>query len=124
MNKQQLWDAIQAKNPELLAGKTYDGVTKADLEETAKSAGIDISAKAAEAGKAADTLLAAACAAYGIDPKYVLANSIINDVATIVTHGGSKVRFTAGAKVDKLAPVAVTGISTKPPRKPITGAAK
>ena len=76
-------------------------------------------------GKAADEkLITAACEAYGIAPKYVLASRIdpATGEAVIVTHGGSKVRFKAGAKVQPLDSIAVTGINPKPKRKPIAGA--
>ena len=125
MNKQQLWDLIQGKQPELLDGKTFEKTTKAELEEIAAAAGIDTSGKAAAVG-AADKLIAAACEAYGIAPKYVLASRIdqATGEAVIVTHGGSKVRFQTGAKVEPLDQIAVTGINPKPKRKPIAGAAK
>ena len=76
-------------------------------------------------GKSADEkLIAQACEAYGIEPKYVLGSAVRGGVAVIVTRGGSKVRFKAGIPVVPLDPIAVTGINPKPKRKPIAGAAK
>ena len=78
-------------------------------------------------GKSAgEKLIAAACEEYGIDKKYVFASSYHADTgeAVIVTNGGSKVRFKAGAKVEPMDSIAVTGINPKPKRKPITGPAK
>lgn len=69
-------------------------------------------------------LIAEACEAFGIDPKYVFASAVKDGVATIVTAGGSKVRFKSGDKVEPLKQIAVTGINPDPKRKPITGAAK
>ncbi len=76
--------------------------------------------------KAADEkLIAAACEAYGIDKKYVLASAVnAAGQAVVVTVGGSKVRFKTGDHVTPLDPIAVTGVNPKPKRKPITGAAK
>ena len=75
-------------------------------------------------GKPGDAkLIAAACEAYGIAPKYVFASRIdkATGEAVIVTHGGKKVRFKAGDKVEPLDQIAVTGINPKPKRKPIAG---
>lgn len=76
-------------------------------------------------GKAApgEDLIAAACEAFGISPKYVFASAFHEDTgeAVVVTNGGSKVRFKAGSKVEPLDPIAVTGINPKPKRKPIAG---
>ena len=76
-------------------------------------------------GKAApgEDLIAAACEAFGIAPKYVFASRIDAQTgeAVIVTNGGKKVRFKAGAKVAPLDQIAVTGINPKPKRKPIAG---
>jgi len=71
-----------------------------------------------------EELIAEACKAYGIDPKYVFASAInAAGEAVIVTNGGSKVRFKVGDKVAPLDQIAVTGINPKPKRKPITGPA-
>jgi len=76
-------------------------------------------------GKSADEkLIAQACEAYGIDPKFVIGRAVRGGVAVIVTNGGSKVRFKPGDHVVPLDPIAVTGINPKPKRKPIAGAAK
>jgi hypothetical protein len=76
-------------------------------------------------GKAApgEDLIAAACEAFGIDPKYVIGSRIDTTTgeAVVVTIGGKKVRFKAGAKVVPLDSIAVTGINPKPKRKPIAG---
>jgi hypothetical protein len=82
--------------------------------------------KEKEEGKgksAGEKLIAAACEAYGIAPKYVLASRIDTTTgeAVIVTYGGSKVRFKADAKVAPLDQIAITGINPKPKRKPIAG---
>jgi hypothetical protein len=66
-------------------------------------------------GKAAPytDLIAAACGAYGIAPKYVLASRFdeATGEAVVVTQGGSKVRFKVGDKVALLSQIAVTGIN-------------
>ena len=72
--------------------------------------------KAKEEGKgksAGDKLIAAACEAYGIDPKYVFASryDAKTGEAVVLTNGGSKVRFKAGAAVRPLSEIAVTGIN-------------
>ena len=75
-------------------------------------------------GKSAgDKLIAAACEAYGIAPKYIFASNYYPETgeAVIVTHGGKKVRYKAGDKVEQLDQIAVTGINPKPKRKPIAG---
>lgn len=73
-----------------------------------------------------DKIIAQACEAYGIAPKYVFASRFdeATGTAIIVTQGGSRVRFKTGDKVAPLGQVAVTGISTRPKRKPVAGAAK
>ncbi|MGD0020821.1 MAG: hypothetical protein ABSC54_00815 [Smithellaceae bacterium] len=70
-----------------------------------------------------DKLIAEALDAFGIGEKYV-AGSRIDDVtgeAVITTVGGTKVRYSSGAKVDPLPEIAITGINRAPKRKPITG---
>jgi hypothetical protein len=124
MNKKQLWDLIQGNQPELLAGKVYEDITKAELEELAKGAGINTSGKGDDVITKGLNLLSAACAAYGILDKYVLSSKVADDVATVVTYGGKKVRFKAGDKVEALDQISITGINPNPKRKPITGAAK
>ena len=82
--------------------------------------------KGKEEGKIAsanDKLLAAACEAYGVAPKYVIGSSVKDGVATIVTYGGKKVRFKAGDKPEPLDQISVTGVNPAPKRKPITGPA-
>jgi hypothetical protein len=72
-----------------------------------------------EKGKADQdaALLAKACEAYGIDPKYVFASNVSADgVVTILTNGGTRVKFRKGDKVRPLDPVAIDGISRKKPR--------
>ncbi|MBN2468017.1 MAG: hypothetical protein JXD19_07685 [Deltaproteobacteria bacterium] len=59
-------------------------------------------------------LIDKACKAYGIDKKYVLGAVVDRKVrlavtAVIVTHGGKKVKFSAGDKVTKLTHTEVTG---------------
>lgn len=68
-------------------------------------------------------LLKEALKAYGIDPKYVLGSRVDSEgKVTIVTHGGKKVSWKRGSKVDELTAVEVTGIDPdRPKRKPITG---
>lgn len=77
-------------------------------------------------GKAADEkLIADACEAYGIAPKYVLGSAVKDGLATIVTHGGVKVKYRKGDEVEKLPAIKVSGIDPNAkPRKPITGGAK
>ena len=83
---------------------------------------------AEEKGKAdgGEKLIAEACKAYGIDPKYVFASAVnAAGEAVIVTNGGTRVRFKAGGKGQALDPIAITGINPKAKqRKPITGAGK
>lgn len=68
-------------------------------------------------------LLARACEAYGVAEQYVLSSKVHNGEVTIVTHGGVKVRWREGDKVEPLHPVRVTGINPEAKkRKPITGA--
>ena len=62
-------------------------------------------------------LLAEACGAYGIDPKYVLKSREANGGITILTNGGSRVSYKPGDKVEKLRPEQVTGIPVKKPAK-------
>jgi len=72
-----------------------------------------------------DKLIAAGCAAYGIDKKHVI-GSRYDDAAkeaVIVTVGGSKVRFKDGDKVVPLSEIAITGINPAK-RKPLTGGKK
>jgi hypothetical protein len=81
--------------------------------------------KEKKATAANDELIAAACKAYGIAPKYVFASSVnAAGQAVILTNGGTRVRFKAGDKVEPLGQIAITGINPNPKRKPITGAAK
>jgi hypothetical protein len=80
-----------------------------------------------EKNESGDNIMKQARDAYGIDPKYVLADRY--DAATgeviIVTNGGSKVRFKAGDKVEKLDEIAITGINPKAAkRKVVAGKAK
>jgi hypothetical protein len=88
-------------------------------EKKAKALGTDLKSVPEE-------LIAEACKAYGIDPKYVFASAYHADTgeAVIVTNGGSKVRFKVGDKVAPLDQIAVTGINPKPKHKPITGPEK
>ena len=68
-----------------------------------------------------DKLFEEALKAYGIDKQFVFASSVNAGVATIVTNGGTRVRYRAGDKVEPLDQIAVTGINPKPKRKPIAG---
>lgn len=72
-----------------------------------------------------DKLIAEACAAYNIDPKYLVGSryDAESKTAIVVTAGGKKVRYRAGDKVDALAAIAVTGINLVK-RKVIAGAGK
>jgi len=77
--------------------------------------------------KAGDELIAEACKAFGIDPKYVYASSYRKETgeAVVLTNGGSKVRFKVGDKVDPLGQIAVTGINPEwTKKKVIAGKAK
>lgn len=74
-----------------------------------------------------DNILAAALKAYGIGENSVLDSSFNGETGevTIVTNGGSKVRFKDGDKPEPLDKIAITGINpaaTK--RKVIAGKAK
>ena len=72
-----------------------------------------------------DKLIAEACAAYGIDKKYVFASRYDEQAkeAIIVTNGGKRVRFKTGDKVEALGEIAVTGINPAK-RKVIAGKEK
>lgn len=63
-----------------------------------------------------DKLIAEACAAYKISPKYVMVSRYDAEekAAIICTVGGKKVRYRAGDKVQPLDSIAVTGVN---PRK-------
>jgi len=76
-----------------------------------------------KADKAGEKLITQACEAFGIDPKYIFAKTYdaSTKTATIVTNGGSRVRYRAGDKVEPLEQIAITGINPVK-RKPITGA--
>lgn len=75
---------------------------------------------------AENKLIDEAMKAYGIDREYVIGSRYDAETkqAVIVTAGGAKVRFAAGDDVDPLDPVRVTGMTDKPPRKPIAGKAR
>lgn len=77
--------------------------------------------------KVGDELIAEACKAYGIDPKFVFASryDAKTGQAVVLTNGGSKVRFKAGDKVEPLGQIAVTGINPEwAKKKVIAGKAK
>lgn len=80
----------------------------------------EMKGKTDEAGKqekADAALIAEACGAYGIGKQYVLAATVRDGVATIVTHGGAKVRYRAGDKVEaRLTRVQATGIPPEAPK--------
>lgn len=78
-----------------------------------------------EQNASGDKLIAEACAAYGIDKKYVFASRYDEKTkeTVIVTNGGSRVRFKAGDKVEPLNAIAVTGINPVK-RKVIAGKEK
>ena len=73
--------------------------------------------------KTEEKLLIEAMKAYGIERRYVLASRVENGQVTILTHGGSRVRYRSGEQVMPLDAIAVTGINPKK-RKPITGGGK
>jgi len=63
-----------------------------------------------------------ACAAYGIEPKYLLGSRMDGESVILVTVGGSKVVWTPGAPITPLTRVQITGINpANANRKPITG---
>lgn len=67
---------------------------------------------------AGEKLLSAACKAYGIAPKFVLAWEYYPDEkrVCVVTVGGAKVEYWQGNEVEKLDPVRVDGVPRKKPR--------
>jgi hypothetical protein len=69
-----------------------------------------------------DKLIADACKAYGIGPKFVAASRYDDDsqTAIILTNGGSKVRYKDGDKPTPLDEISITGINPAK-RKSITG---
>jgi hypothetical protein len=71
-----------------------------------------------------DKLIADACDAYGINPKFVTGTRLdeVTGEVIIVTNGGKKVRYKDGDKPEKLSQLDVTGINPAPKRKSITGA--
>jgi hypothetical protein len=70
-----------------------------------------------------EKLIDAACVAFGIAPKYVFKSRYSPETGEVivVTHGGKKVRYKQGDKVEPLDEIAVTGINPRPKRKPIAG---
>ncbi len=76
-----------------------------------------------EEPKGSKKLLAEACKAFGIDPKYIFASRQDNETGemVILTNGGKRVRYRSGQEVEPLDPIAITGINPIK-RKPITGA--
>jgi hypothetical protein len=72
-----------------------------------------------------DKLIAAACAAFGIDKKFVFASNYDEKTktATVLTNGGSRVRFQDGDKAEPLRQIQVTGINPAK-RKVIAGKEK
>jgi len=75
--------------------------------------------------KAQKALIKEACEAYGIDQQYVLASNVRDGVAVVLTHGGSKVRYAKGDKVEPLNQVQVTGVNPAlAKRKPLAGKKK
>jgi hypothetical protein len=71
-----------------------------------------------------DKIIAMALAAFGINPKFVFASSYNETTkeATILTNGGTRVRYKEDDKVEKLDEISITGIPK--PRKVIAGAKK
>ena len=70
-----------------------------------------------DAGKA---LIGAACSAYGIDQKFMLAARVDEDgAAVVVTAGGTKVRYAKGDEVEKLDAVRVTGVNPKAKKRKV-----
>jgi|GEM_PF-2865930 len=84
-----------------------EGKGKAEAEESVKRGKGD--------------LVAEACAAYGIAPEYLFAGRIDAETgeAVIVTRGGAKVRFKAGASVRPLSEIAVTGVNPEWAKKKV-----
>ena len=70
-----------------------------------------------------DALVEEACKAYGIDLQYVFASSVKNGEATILTKGGTRVRYKKGDRVERLDPIKVDGVVRKK-MKPVTGTKK
>ncbi|MBW2606127.1 MAG: hypothetical protein JRD05_00680 [Deltaproteobacteria bacterium] len=66
---------------------------------------------AAEKGLKGQALIDKACEEYGIAPEYVFASRVDGNTAIVLTNGGSRVRYKAGDKVEKLGDIAVTGIN-------------
>jgi hypothetical protein len=75
---------------------------------------------------AGEKAIAAACEAYGIDRASVFASryDAATGEATVLTAGGTRVRWKKGAVAQPLGSIAVTGINPAPKRKPITGGGK
>lgn len=70
-----------------------------------------------------EALVKEACKAYGIDPQHMFASSVKNGEVTILTKGGTRVRYKKGDQVERLDPIKVDGIVRKKMR-PVTGAKK
>jgi hypothetical protein len=68
-----------------------------------------------------DKLIAAACKAFGIGRKFVMASRYdeATGEAIILTNGGTRVRYKDGDKVENLDEIEITGIPK--PRKVIAG---
>jgi microcompartment protein CcmK/EutM len=110
------WDFIQAKMPELLDGKVFENLSDEDLESLVQQ----VKDKIKEVS-AAEELINQACAAYGIDKKYVFMSRVDAGTgeALIVTNGGKKVRFKSGQKVEPLDEISITGINPTPKKKSV-----
>ncbi len=63
-------------------------------------------------------LVAKALSAHGIADKHVFGKSVVGELVTIVTNGGSRVKWSPGAKdMVKLTEKAITGIADPRPKK-------
>lgn len=90
-----------------------------EAEERAKKLAEE-EAKRMAVQKANEALVAKACKAYGIPEKYVFASGIKDGVVTIVTNGGSKVRWRVGMEdVVPLGEIAVTGVNPEWARRKV-----
>jgi hypothetical protein len=97
------------------------GKREAELAEKA-AAGAQPVEEDQKLTKAEEKLIAEAMEAYGIDEKYVLKarTDRVMGQAVIVTHGGSKVRYSGDEgpeTIEKLTFIQITGINPNPKKK-------
>lgn len=64
-------------------------------------------------------LIEKACKAYEIAPKYVFASAVKDGMVTIVTAGGSRIRWKEGAEIKPLTQIQITGVNPELERRKV-----